>query len=94
MTQDDKQQTAPVKIYTTVFCSYCHGAKNFLQQKGIPYEEIDLTGKENFREFLSELTGRHTVPQILIHGEPVGGYTDLLQLDQEGDLESKLNMTE
>ncbi len=87
---EEKENAVPVTVYTTVFCTYCHGAKNFLDQKGIPYDEVDLTGKNNFRNYLMELTGQRTVPQILIHGEPIGGYTDLLKLDQQGKLQEKL----
>lgn len=34
-----------------------------------------------------ELTGRTSVPQILIDGKSVGGYTDLVELDMEGELQ-------
>lgn len=34
-----------------------------------------------------ELTGRTSVPQILIDGKPIGGYTDLVELDMEGELQ-------
>jgi len=86
----EKDTNAPVTIYTTVFCPYCHGAKKFFEQKGIPYEEIDLTGRDNFREFLVDLTGQRSVPQILIHGDPIGGYTDLLKLAETGELDERL----
>ncbi|MBD3274311.1 MAG: glutaredoxin 3 [Candidatus Marinimicrobia bacterium] len=81
----------PVTLYTTLFCPYCHGAKRLLEEKGIPYEAVDLSGKPNFRQFLVEKTGRRSIPQILIHGIPVGGYTELLQLDQSGKLDEMLN---
>jgi len=81
----------PVTVYTTIFCAYCHGAKRLLEEKGIPYEAIDLSGKPDVRQFLMEKTGRRSIPQILIHDIPIGGYTDLLQLDQSGKLDEMLN---
>ena len=33
---------AKVTIYTTMFCPYCHMAKDLLKQKGVAYEEIDV----------------------------------------------------
>ena len=33
-----------------------------------------------------ELTGGRTVPQIILNGKPIGGYDNLLALDQRGDL--------
>ena len=79
-----------VKMYTTVFCTYCHNAKRLLDEKGIDYESIDLTNKPSFRDFLKDLTGQMTVPQILIHGTPIGGYTELLRLEQSGRLDEML----
>ena len=78
---------APVIVYTTIFCPYCHGAKRLLEEKGIPFEAIDLSGKPNFRQYLIEKTGRRSIPQILIHDIPIGGYTELLQLDQSVKLD-------
>lgn len=85
-----KSQT-PVTIYTTAFCPYCRAAKRLLDEKNIDYEAIDLTVKGNFREFLVELTGQRTVPQILIHGQPIGGFTELQALDQSGTLDEFLS---
>ncbi len=81
---------APVKLYTTVFCPYCKAAKRLLNERNIPYEEINLSGQANFRDFLQNLTGQRTVPQILIHNEPIGGYMDLLEMDQNGELRALL----
>ena len=32
-----------VQIYTTNWCPYCNAAKALLDDKGVPYEEIDVT---------------------------------------------------
>jgi len=79
-----------VKLYTAVFCPYCKAAKRLLNEREIPYKEIDLSGQANFRQFLLDLTGQRTVPQILINDEAIGGYMDLLELDQSGELRQML----
>ena len=76
-----------IKIYTKTYCSYCYAAKNLLARRGLPYEEIGLTGDHLAEQEMRDLTGRTTVPQILINGTPIGGYTDLIELDQEGKLQ-------
>ncbi|MCS6797468.1 MAG: glutaredoxin 3 [Myxococcota bacterium] len=81
---------ADVVIYTTDYCGYCRAAKRLLEARNIPYEEIDVTGDDEKRRWLRETTGRHTVPQIFIRGEPIGGYTDLARLDEEGRLQEML----
>lgn len=92
MTDDNTK--APVKLYTTAFCPYCRAAKRLLNVKEIEYEEINLGGDPHFREFLLELTGQRTVPQILIHDKPIGGYTELLALEQTGELNEMLSASE
>ena len=79
-----------VQMYTTAWCGFCVRAKALLASRGIPYEEIDLGGDPAFRARLNELTGGWTVPQILIDGRPIGGYTELWRLDREGRLDELL----
>jgi glutaredoxin 3 len=79
-----------VVVYSTRWCGYCVRAKALLDSRGIPYEEINLDGDLAFRQKLFDLTGGWTVPQIVIDDEPIGGYTELWQLDRSGRLEAKL----
>jgi glutaredoxin 3 len=81
---------ARVQIYTTRWCGYCTRAKSLLQSKGVEFDEVVLDGDPAFRRRLHELTGGWTVPQIVIDGRPVGGYTELHRLDREGRLDDEL----
>jgi glutaredoxin 3 len=83
-----------VKIYTTTYCGYCFMAKRLLKQKGVPYEEIDCTRDPETRKWLLDTTGRRTVPQIFIDGVPVGGYDELSDLNDEGELDPILAGTQ
>ncbi len=81
----------PVTVYTTSSCGYCTRAKELLSQKGVPFEEVDVTGDDEMRDKLVEMSGgRRTVPQIFIGGQAIGGYTDLAQLVQENKLQQLL----
>ena len=77
---------AKVRVYSTRWCGYCARAKALLESRGIEYEEVSLDDDPAFRQKLFDLTGGWTVPQILIDGRPVGGYTELWRLDREGRL--------
>lgn len=81
---------ARVEIYTTGYCPYCSRAKALLTHKGARFQEIDVTGDPEARRALEERTGRHTVPQIFINGESVGGYDDIARLDRQGRLDPLL----
>jgi glutaredoxin 3 len=74
-------------MYTTLWCGYCVRAKALLDARGLEFEEISLDDDPTFRQRLLDLTGSWTVPQILIDGRPIGGYTELWQLDRAGKLE-------
>lgn len=74
-------------MYTTRWCGYCVRAKTLLEGKGLDFEEIRVDDDPEFRRRLLELTGGWTVPQIVIDGEPIGGFTELWRLDKSGQLE-------
>jgi glutaredoxin 3 len=83
--------TKPVRIYTTNYCPYCVKAKLLLERKGIPFQEIDVTGNQDAREKLVEMSGgRKTVPQIFIGDVHVGGCDDLYAADADGRLDGLL----
>ena len=79
---------ARVQIYTTRWCGYCVRAKALLEQRGIEYDELARDDDLAFRQTVYDRTGGWTVPQILIDGEPIGGYVELWRLDQAGRLET------
>jgi glutaredoxin 3 len=75
-----------IKIYTKSYCSFCHAAKNLLVRRGMDFEEITVMGDVKAEQEMRELTGGTTVPQIIIDGTPIGGYTELVELDMDGKL--------
>lgn len=79
-----------VIVYTAEWCGYCDRAKALLRQRNIAYEEINVDDQPNFRSRLLELTGRMTLPQVIIGGEPIGGYDELRALDRSGRLRELL----
>ncbi len=82
---------ARVRVYTKVPCSFCRAAKQLLERKGVVYEEIDVTHDDDARVWLRQVSGQATIPQIFIGERSVGGYSDLVELDQRGELDALLN---
>jgi glutaredoxin 3 len=72
---------ARIAVYTTRSCPFCVRAKRLLEARGIPYDEIDVGRDAALRAALIERTGRRTVPQIFIDGDPIGGFDELAALD-------------
>jgi glutaredoxin 3 len=81
---------ARIQMYTTAWCGYCVRAKALLDAKELEYDEISLDDDAAFRARLHDLTGGWTVPQIVIDGDPIGGYTELWKLDRDGRLDERL----
>lgn len=81
----------PVTIYTTRLCGFCHAAKRLLSEKGVAFEEIDVGRNPGLRqEMMARANGRHTVPQIFVGENHVGGCDDLYALERASKLDTLL----
>jgi glutaredoxin 3 len=82
----------PVTIYTKGWCPYCSAAKDLFTQKGVPFQEIEISGNADERAaMIRRAGGRSTVPQIFIGERHVGGCDDLYALDRGGELDKLLS---
>jgi len=80
---------ARVTVYSTASCSICERAKNMLQKWNIDYNEVAIdTNADAQREFAEVTQGARTVPQIVIDGELIGGFSELTELHMDGDLDN------
>lgn len=61
-----------------------------LARRNITYDEINLARDPDGRTKLAELTGMVTFPQIVIDGESLGGFDQLLAADRAGRLSELL----
>ncbi|SIQ08041.1 glutaredoxin 3 [Halanaerobium kushneri] len=73
-----------IEVYSKNWCPYCKKAKAFLKSKGLSFTEIDINEKDNY-EVMQKRTGGKTVPQIIINDQSLGGYDDLIELENKGE---------
>lgn len=79
---------ARVTIYSTGTCPICDRAKAFMKKRHIDFDEVRIDlGGDAMREFLARTNGARTVPQILIDGKLVGGFSELTEADMDGELD-------
>jgi glutaredoxin 3 len=78
-------------MYCTHSCPYCQMAVRLLGKKGIDISSIHVDEQPEKRKEMIDRTGRHTVPQIFIGEQHVGGYMELAELDMDGELDVLLN---
>ncbi|APW98209.1 glutaredoxin 3 [Halobiforma lacisalsi AJ5] len=82
-----------VEIYTKEDCPYCEKAKDLFDNKGVEYEEYNVTGDEElFEEMVERADGRKTAPEVFIDDELIGGWDDTSALDETGELDEKLGL--
>jgi glutaredoxin 3 len=79
-----------ITVYTTDHCSLCVSAKTLLERRGIPYQEVNLARDPDGRAKLQSVTGMLSFPQIVIDGETIGGFTELVSADRQGRLSDLL----
>lgn len=82
---------AKIEIYSKAVCSYCGFAKKFFESKGLLWQEHRIDQDPMALQRMQELTSARTVPQIVINGRLIGGYDDMMALQQSGELEKLLN---
>jgi glutaredoxin 3 len=79
---------ARVKVYSTASCPFCVKAKQLLSKWNIPYDEAMIDSDMGARREFSKVTnGARTVPQIVIDGVCIGGFTELTELHMDDKLD-------
>ena len=63
-----------VKVYSTPTCSHCFSVKAFLKEKGVEFENVDVSASKEVAEEMVKKTGQMGVPVIDIDGEIVVGF--------------------
>ena len=79
-----------VTIYTKPYCSYCFRALALLEQKGIPFTEIEAGFDPEKRAEMIQRSGRSTFPQIFVGDRYLGDSDYLLGLERDGKLDDVL----
>ena len=77
-----------VTVYSTARCPICVRARTMLDKWAIAYDEVMIDADEAaLKEFAEVTNGARTVPQIIIDGNPVGGFSELTELHMDGELD-------
>ena len=82
---------AKVEMYLKPTCPYCVRAGDLLDDKVGDYTKIDIAAQPELRDGMIErANGSHTVPQIFINDQHIGGCDDLMALNASGGLDELL----
>jgi|688.fasta_scaffold453202_2 predicted DNA-binding protein with PD1-like motif/glutaredoxin len=67
-------------------CPFSARALRMLRTLGIPHSVTTVASSEQ-AELIARRSGRPTLPQVFVDGEPIGGYDDLAERHLRGNLE-------
>lgn len=81
-----------VTVYSTASCPICVKTKTMLGKWNIDYSEVRIDTDDGALEAFRDATqGARTVPQILIDGKLIGGFSELTELHMDGELNQLMN---
>lgn len=63
-----------VRVYSTSTCPYCKMAKTFLDEQGVPYDDLDVAADAAARDEMVKKSGQMGVPVIDVDGEVIIGF--------------------
>lgn len=63
-----------IKVYSTPTCSWCKRVKNFLVEKGVEFEYIDVSTDHEAAHEMIDKSGQLGVPVIDIDNEIIVGF--------------------
>lgn len=68
-----------VRLFVKSWCGWCAEAKDWLDERGIAYEELNVSSDAAARKEMFELTGQTKAPCIDVDGEILADFdTDQL----------------
>ena len=63
-----------ITVYTSPSCHWCRVAKRYLEEKGLPYREIDIIANKRGRQEMARMTGQYGVPVIRVGERAMTGW--------------------
>ncbi len=83
---------ARVTVYSSAHCAICSKAKALFDKWEIEFIEVRIDNDDTARQEFEQVTdGARTVPQIVIDGKPIGGFSELTELHMDGELDELMH---
>ena len=74
--QEEATRGPQVVIYSTPSCHFCHMAKEFLTEKGVPFTDYNVAEDAEKRQEMVEKSGQMGVPVIFVGEEMIIGFDE------------------
>ena len=70
-----------VTLYSRKWCGWCLDAKVYLENRGIPFKELDVGKDAHADAEMRRLSGQRYVPTIVVDGHVLANF-DVSQLEE------------
>ena len=70
-----------IRLFVKPYCGWCHDAKDWLDERGIRYQELDVISDVEARKEMRDLSGQTLAPVIEVDGEILADF-DTEQLEK------------
>ena len=69
-----------IRLFVKPFCGWCHEAKDWLEERGLAYEELDVVADRAAYQEMKEISAQTRAPVIEVDGEVLADFdTDQLE---------------
>ncbi len=63
-----------VRLFIKPYCGWCHEAREWLDERGIPYETLDVVTDSTARKEMLRLSGQGLTPVIEVDGQVLADF--------------------
>ena len=63
-----------IKVYSTPTCPWCKKVKEYLKEKGVEFEDVDVSADQDAAKEMIEKSRQMSVPVVEIEGEIIVGF--------------------
>jgi len=82
---------ANVVVYTKSYCPFSKECKEFLQSRGVEFDEKMIDNDAALEQEMAHKSGERTdTPQVFVNAHHIGSFDDLKALDSQGKLDEML----
>jgi len=79
-------------VYSSGYCPFTSKVQKLLKEKGVEFQQVNLSGDPEMRNLIANKAGQTTFPQVFMGDMHIGNCDELYQLEEDGKLNSILGL--
>lgn len=85
-------QEEKIIVYSSGHCPFTSKVNKLLNQKGVQFQQVNLSGDPEMRSLIANKAGQTTFPQVFMGEVHIGNCDELYQLEKDGKLNGILGL--